>query len=257
MKVNVQMKNKSSMLHFQLGLIIVLLTTLFVLEFNFKETKKEKVVVRVDKPTEYTITNYKIIPTVQKEQKTVETKVVTKTTPKVSNEVKIVKHDVNTETTKVQSQDETNKPDDQTDVKKGDDEDEKKGNEDETTKGKEMHTAFSVEQLPMFAACKGLSRDQQKKCFDEQLYAFIMKNISYPEKDLENGKQGTALVEFIIDENGQISNVIALDDKRATEDMQKAAVKAVKKLPKLIPAKQGDENVQIKYTIPIAFKVKK
>ena len=76
------------------------------------------------------------------------------------------------------------------------------------------------------------------------------------EDDLEEGKQGVAQVEFIIDENGAITNVVALNNKRATSDMQKAAEKAVKRIPKLIPAKQGDKPVRIKYSIPVVFKIR-
>lgn len=65
-----------------------------------------------------------------------------------------------------------------------------------------------------------------------------------------------AQVEFIIDENGTITNVVALNNKRATSEMQKAAEKAVKRIPKLIPAKQGDKSVRIKYSIPVVFKIR-
>ena len=120
----------------------------------------------------------------------------------------------------------------------------------------EPPSIFTVEQLPMFQACKGLSRAEQKACFDEQLAKAIVKHLVYPEDDLEEGKQGVAQVEFIIDENGAITNVVALNNKRATSDMQKAAEKAVKRIPKLIPAKQGDKPVRIKYSIPVVFKIR-
>jgi len=121
--------------------------------------------------------------------------------------------------------------------------------------GESKPTIFSVEQLPMFKACKGLKRSEQKACFDEQLAKAISKNLVYPDKDLENKRQGTAVVEFVIDEKGNITNVKALDNNRATPAMQVAAEKAVSKLPKLEPAKQGDVAVKIKYVIPISFKV--
>jgi TonB family protein len=120
----------------------------------------------------------------------------------------------------------------------------------------EAPTVFSVEQLPMFEACKGLSRSEQKACFDEQLSKAIVKHLTYPESDLEDGKQGVAQVEFVIDEKGTITSVKALDNKRATIEMQKAAEKAVKRIPKLIPAKQGDKAVKIKYSIPVVFKIR-
>ncbi|MBD3723212.1 MAG: energy transducer TonB [Flavobacteriaceae bacterium] len=118
-----------------------------------------------------------------------------------------------------------------------------------------FETVFSVEQLPMFPECKGLSRAEQKECFETQLSKRVIKNVVYPGDDLENGKQGTALVEFIIDEKGEIINVKALDNKRATLEMQLAAIKAIKKLPKLIPAKQGQKAVKVKYTLPVSFRL--
>jgi TonB family protein len=107
----------------------------------------------------------------------------------------------------------------------------------------------------MFDACKGVRREEQKECFDNELQKFINKNISYPSNDIENRKEGTALIEFIIDENGYVTNVKALDNKRATVDMQKAAEKAIRKMPKIIPARQGKENVKIKYQIPVLFRL--
>lgn len=120
---------------------------------------------------------------------------------------------------------------------------------------KSDYTAFSVEQLPMFDACKGLRREEQKECFDKELQRFISRNIIYPSNDIENGNQGIALIEFIIDEKGYVTNIKALDNKRATLGMQKAAEKAIRKMPKIIPARQGKENVRVKYLIPVSFRL--
>lgn len=71
----------------------------------------------------------------------------------------------------------------------------------------------------------------------------------------ENGKQGIAVISFVINEKGKIVDVKALDNKRATPEMQKAAERAVKQVSKLIPAKQGGIPVSVKYTIPVSFKI--
>lgn len=42
----------------------------------------------------------------------------------------------------------------------------------------------------MFEACKGLSRVDQKACFDEQMAKAITKYLVYPDNDLEKGRQG-------------------------------------------------------------------
>ena len=46
-----------------------------------------------------------------------------------------------------------------------------------------------------------------------------------------------------------------INNKRASSEMQKAAERAVKRIPKLIPAKQGNKEVRIKYTIQVVFKI--
>ena len=71
----------------------------------------------------------------------------------------------------------------------------------------ETPTVLNVEELPMFPACRGLSRSEQLKCFEEQMSKAVAKNAEYPEIDRENGKQGRALISFIIDENGKFINV--------------------------------------------------
>ena len=60
---------------------------------------------------------------------------------------------------------------------------------------------------------------------------------------------------FIIDENGKIIDVKALDNKNATPEMKIAAEKAVRKVSKLTPAKQGGKPVRIKYVIPVSFRL--
>ena len=249
MRPNVKFNNKTknSFVYFQLGLIVTMVAALFVLEYNFETIKSttSKYVPEVDIEAPFVYN-----PIVNVSKPVAEVSPVMKS-PKVTSVFKAVKNDkvvepvanvipavdntivsntlvepvsviVNTSPTAVVSE----------------------------------YTAFSVEQLPMFEACKGLRREEQKKCFDEELAKAVFKNIEYPANDFENGKQGTALIEFVIDENGYITNVKALDNKRATLDMQRAAEKAFRKIPKIIPAKQGSENVKIKYLMPVSFKLK-
>lgn len=107
----------------------------------------------------------------------------------------------------------------------------------------------------MFPACKGLDRDEQMKCFEAQMAKTVAKNTVYPEGDLEVGKQGRALVSFIIDETGKIVDVKAINNEFGTSEMRKAAELAVRKVQKLTPAKQGGKPVRIKYIIPVSFRI--
>lgn len=245
--VNFKSKVKNSFIYFQLGLITTMIVVLFVLEYKFEskvETKDSKhVVVYVEKPFSYNPTLSKVVPI--KEITPVKNIVkVTNVFKKVENNLVVKKEETNANEVLI---DATLEPTNEVI--------ESSSKEDKSSSINEKNI-FSVEQLPMFDACVGLSREKQFACFESELAKAVFKNVRYPVYDQAEGIQGTALVEFIIDENGDVVNVKALDNNRATNAMMKAAENAVKKLPKLIPAQQGKENVKIKYQIPIAFKIK-
>jgi periplasmic protein TonB len=245
---NFQRKTKNSVIYFQVGLIAVLVLVLSFLEFKFLSFSKDTVFKAEPTWTEEAafVYNPEII-----KSNPIETKVV-KPVVKLPKEFVDFKIEDNDEVIKKEDLTSENPSDVKSDVETKTD---VSNNSNNTTATVDKPTIFSVEQLPMFKACKGLKRSEQKACFDEQLAKAISKNLVYPNIDLENKRQGTAVVEFVIDEKGNITNVKALDNNRATPAMQVAAEKAVSKLPKLEPAKQGDVAVKIKYVIPISFKV--
>lgn len=247
--VNFKGKLKNSFAYFQIGLIVTMVVTLFVLEYKFENKKPVQDKIDLGTLFEEDVFRYNPIAPISKPVARIE-KPAAKVS-KVSPVFKKVDNDkvLNPVSNTVPNQDnntinenpvEPKEPSTNTTVKEP----------------LEKPTIFSVEQLPMFEACKGLSRSEQKECFDRQLAKAISKNLTYPESDYENGKQGTALVEFIIDEKGNITNVNSVDNKRATYEMRIAAEKAIKKIPRIIPAKQGNESVKIKYIIPVSFKLK-
>jgi protein TonB len=248
MKTNVELSNKAknSFIYFQLGLIASMLAVLFVLESNFEmQPKKEG---KTEKPETYEFSepiSYRIIP---QTKAIAETKPL-KSQPQFTNQIKETNKEVPKDIEKpietTPTEPETQTP-----------------NQPQTPAPSEVFppkktetTVLNVEQLPMFPACKGLKREEQLKCFEEQMRKAVAKNLVYPEDDFENRKQGRALVSFVIDEKGKIVEVKAEDNKNATPEMQKAAERAVKLVSKLTPAKQGDEPVRVKYTIPVAFRM--
>ncbi|WP_445455776.1 energy transducer TonB [Flavobacterium sp. HNIBRBA15423] len=253
-KEDFKKKMKNSFIYFQLGLIAAMLVALFVLEFNFKDSKKKSVcqfppIVTIEPGFEYRLADVKPIePKVTPKPKV--NVVVPKLVLPILNDVDVVDNNKVLEKEKNATQDNSQATENQVETNTS------PVNTVGTVEGPVAPpTMLTVEQLPMFKACKGLKRSEQKACFDEQLAKVISKNLTYPERDYENRKQGTALIEFIIDENGNITNVKPLENNRSTEDMKKAAEKAVKRIPQLIPAKQGNKNVRIKYAIPITFKL--
>jgi TonB family protein len=246
-------KVKNSFIYFQIGLIATMVVVLFILELNF-ETKPLKKIVYVPTGIEETFipTDFKINyePKNEVVQKTVLKPVTPRAVDKLEvkpNEVEIItKTEINTENTTSSTNTEANHTETKTE-----------NTNTGTSTDSGLRSVYSIEQYPMFAACQGVAKSEQKKCFDEQLFKAVLKNLEYPSNDLENGKQGVVFLEFIISSSGQIVDVSAVTNARSTEEMKKNAIKALKKVPKIIPAKQGDNSVAIKYALPVSFKISK
>jgi periplasmic protein TonB len=113
----------------------------------------------------------------------------------------------------------------------------------------------AVEESPTFMACANLKGVQRDICFNEQLKKFLMSNLKYPGKALDNGIEGSIAVQFIIDKNGNITSVKSLNSNN--KDLENEALRVVSKLPKMKPGRQGNENVSVRYTVPISFKIPK
>lgn len=251
MRTNVDFpkKVKNSFIYFQLGLIATMLVVLFVLEFNFELQPKKVVDVNIKEPIEISFpTTFKIVP---KSNPIAEYK--PNNQPKFTNQFKETTKDVPKEVPK-----DIEKPVDVTPNNVATNTPKQPVTDNPITElvtKPVAPTIFNVEELPMFPACKGLKREEQMKCFEEQMSNAVANNAEYPAADYENGKQGIAVISFVINEKGKIVDVKALDNKRATPEMQKAAERAVKQVSKLIPAKQGGIPVSVKYTIPVSFKI--
>jgi len=85
---------------------------------------------------------------------------------------------------------------------------------------------------------------------------YLQRNLRYPERAKENNKQGSVLVEFIINANGSISGVKPANaDKFNDKDLEKEALRVISKLPNLKPGKLKGESVNVRYKIPITFKL--
>ncbi len=86
---------------------------------------------------------------------------------------------------------------------------------------------------------------------NKALYSFIAKNIVYPLKAAENGISGKVITQFVVEEDGEMSDVQVV--RGVHPDLDKEAIRVVKIMPKWVPGKQKEKNVRVKYTLPIVF----
>lgn len=115
------------------------------------------------------------------------------------------------------------------------------------------------------------------------LMQFLAQNIRYPKIAAENGVQGRVLVQFVIEKDGSLSNFAVVKKSgdtitknaqsgitvnalgSATEEskvpqeafdaLNAEAVRVLREMPKWIPAKQRGQEVRMRYTLPITFRL--
>ena len=98
-----------------------------------------------------------------------------------------------------------------------------------------------VEQMPQFPGGH------------EKLKEFIEKNRRYPKSLQDRGIQGRVVVTFVVKKTGRISH--AKVARGVHPALDKEALRVVRKMPRWIPGKMGGKNVDVKYTIPVDFRL--
>ncbi len=114
-----------------------------------------------------------------------------------------------------------------------------------------------IENIPVFPGCEGVPKNKQLECFNEQMNKHIKKYFTYPERAAENGSQGTVAVQFTIDKDGNVIDIMtrARGVKADADLLEKEAKRIISKLPKFTPGKQRGKPVKVKYGLPITFKL--
>jgi protein TonB len=86
---------------------------------------------------------------------------------------------------------------------------------------------------------------------EKKLREFLSGNLNYPAEAIEKGIAGTVYITFIIEKNGQISNVKVL--RGLGGGLTEEAIRVVKLMPRWLPGKQNGKPVRVQFTLPIKF----
>ena len=87
----------------------------------------------------------------------------------------------------------------------------------------------------------------------DKLYVYIAENIQYPENAKENEIQGDVYVQFIVWKDGTIKDVEVV--KGSHEALDNEAMRVIKSMPKWTPGKHLGDAVNVRFTLPIKFKI--
>lgn len=233
---------KNSMLYFQVGLIICLLTAYGILEMRFKSqpVKIPEMAVNLNNDILYSMPDIKVYK--EPEVKPVEPK---------SEEPKQITDEVLIDDNPLLENPDVETPDSTTgdsNIDLGDLEPEKPVDNDEPL------IFIAVEFVPVFPGCESEpSREAKMACFEQSISSFINNKFN---KNIASryGLEGVQKihVQFKVDKTGEITDVKTRAPHPALE---KEALRVIEKLPKMTPGMQRDIPVSVIYTVPIIFQV--
>ena len=83
---------------------------------------------------------------------------------------------------------------------------------------------------------------------------WVFKNIVYPEIAKENGVQGRVTLQFTVETDGRVSNVVVV--RGVDSSLDKEAVRVVSSSPKWTPGKQRNKPVRVRFTFPVIFQLR-
>lgn len=86
------------------------------------------------------------------------------------------------------------------------------------------------------------------------LTKYLVDNIKYPRISRDNGSQGRVFLRFIVNKDGSVTNVEVLKSS-GDAYLDREAVRVVKSMPKWKPGRQRGKAVNVKYTLPVSFKL--
>jgi protein TonB len=82
---------------------------------------------------------------------------------------------------------------------------------------------------------------------------YLQKNMVYPPNARRMQIEGTVYVSFIVNKNGSISDVKVM--RGIMTECDKEAVRVVEKMPPWKPGKQNGRNVNVRFTLPLKFRL--
>ena len=87
----------------------------------------------------------------------------------------------------------------------------------------------------------------------QELFSFLSKNIRYPKDAMEGNIQGRVIVTFVVGKDGSINDARVV--KSVDPQLDAEALRVINAMPKWTPGTQSGKAVNVKYTVPITFRL--
>ena len=114
---------------------------------------------------------------------------------------------------------------------------------------------YAYEQMPIYPDGAGNSASVAQA---------VAQHVRYPSIALRNQLSGVIKVQFVVDANGHVQNVAAVEPAEnevakkqmvAYKALQESAMSAVRQLKPFVPGHQDGAPVSVSYTVPVTFRI--
>ena len=87
----------------------------------------------------------------------------------------------------------------------------------------------------------------------KELMSWLGQNIRYPVKAQEAGIQGRVILQFVVTKEGKVAGIKIV--RGVSPELDEEAVRVVKAMPAWTPGKQDGQAVNVRYTLPVTFRL--
>jgi protein TonB len=86
---------------------------------------------------------------------------------------------------------------------------------------------------------------------------YLRSNLKYPETARDKGIEGTVFVDFVVDEKGNVREVVASDvvGENVDQALKDESVRVVSAMPTWVAGQQHGKSVDASFSIPITFQL--
>ena len=111
-------------------------------------------------------------------------------------------------------------------------------------------TPANVDEKAIFTVCEEMATfpGGMTECMK-----FLSKNVDYPKEAQDNGIQGRVIVQFVVKKDGSITDAKVV--RGVDPSLDKEALRIINLMPKWTPGKQRGKAVNVKYTVPVMFRL--
>lgn len=113
----------------------------------------------------------------------------------------------------------------------------------------------SAKRKPIYPGCKNKKKNKEEACTENSIRRFVSDRFKYPEEALRQRIEGVVNVSFVVEKNGEVSHVKALNE--LGYGCEEAAVKLVSELPRFEPGRDANGRpVRVLYRLPVRFQLR-